>query len=139
MNQMNDFYLYFGPDLPFGFEPRPRRRNNVDDTWNILVETFVYSHDPSDIVEFLFGVSFDRDRRISLPLGEAQEHDGMRTLLEPRGLPAYLGSTMNIPLIIDTGASICVSPCREDFISYKKSKVKIKALYHLLQLWLAKD
>ena len=126
MNQMNDFYLYFGPDLPFGFQPL--RRNNVDDTWNVLVETFVYSHDPSEIVEFLFGVSFDRDRRVSLPLGEAQEHDGLRTLLEPRGLPAYLGSTMNIPLIIDTGASICVSPCREDFISYKKSKVKIKAL-----------
>ena len=32
------------------------------------------------------------------------------------------------PLIWDTGASVCISPHREDFISYKKSTARIKDL-----------
>jgi hypothetical protein len=126
---MNDWVDYY---MEYGREYSPiSSTNNVetrDDLFNILVDTFVYGHNPAEIVELLFGITFDRKRYVSLPLGKAQEHDGMRALLEPRGLPAYLGSTMDIPLIVDTGASICVSPRRDDFISYKKSNIKIKAL-----------
>jgi hypothetical protein len=32
------------------------------------------------------------------------------------------------PLIVDSGASCCVSPHREDFITYHESKVKVKDL-----------
>ena len=32
------------------------------------------------------------------------------------------------PLIIDSGASCCISPCREDFITYEDSKVRVKDL-----------
>ncbi|KAL7468693.1 hypothetical protein ACHAXS_008919 [Conticribra weissflogii] len=32
------------------------------------------------------------------------------------------------PLIIDTGASVCISPHRDDFVTYGPSKVRIKAL-----------
>jgi hypothetical protein len=37
-------------------------------------------------------------------------------------------STAAPPLIVDTGASCCISPCREDFITYSNSQVKIKDL-----------
>jgi hypothetical protein len=51
-------------------------------------------------------------------------------------LPAYKEFVMNIagpstlPLILDLGASCCVSPCKEDFIkgTYRPSNVKIKDL-----------
>ena len=31
-------------------------------------------------------------------------------------------------MIVDTGASVCISPRREDFVTYKSSKIKIKDL-----------
>jgi transposase InsO family protein len=39
-----------------------------------------------------------------------------------------IGGPGNIPLIMDTGASCCVSPCKEDFIEYRDSQVKITDL-----------
>jgi hypothetical protein len=39
-----------------------------------------------------------------------------------------LGQSKTIPLIIDSGASCCISPRREDFVTYSDSKVKIKDL-----------
>ena len=32
------------------------------------------------------------------------------------------------PLILDSGASVCITPCRSDFITYQKSTLKIKDL-----------
>ena len=41
----------------------------------------------------------------------------------------YKGSVdHNLPLSIDLGASVCITPWREDFIYYRESKVKIKDL-----------
>jgi hypothetical protein len=39
-----------------------------------------------------------------------------------------IGGPDTIPLIMDTGASCCVSPCKEDFIEYRDSTVKITDL-----------
>lgn len=39
-----------------------------------------------------------------------------------------LTKNRSIPLIVDSGASCCVSPRREDFITYNKSSVRIKDL-----------
>jgi hypothetical protein len=36
--------------------------------------------------------------------------------------------TVNSSVIIDSGASVCISPNRSDFITYKDSKMKIKDL-----------
>ena len=41
---------------------------------------------------------------------------------------AYNAATKTIPLIVDSGASVCISPCRDDFISFKQSTVKIRDL-----------
>jgi transposase InsO family protein len=39
-----------------------------------------------------------------------------------------LGQMTKTPLIVDSGASCCISPHREDFVTYHDSKVKIKDL-----------
>jgi hypothetical protein len=39
-----------------------------------------------------------------------------------------LGQMAKTPLIVDSGASCCISPHREDFVTYHDSKVKIKDL-----------
>lgn len=39
-----------------------------------------------------------------------------------------IGGPSKIPLIMDTGASCCISPCRADFIDYKQSTVNITDL-----------
>ena len=42
---------------------------------------------------------------------------------------AYAGSITNfLTLIVDLGASVCITPHREDFTFYCDSKVKIKDL-----------
>jgi hypothetical protein len=35
---------------------------------------------------------------------------------------------ITLPLIVDTGASCCISPCKDDFISYSPSSAKIRDL-----------
>ena len=52
-----------------------------------------------------------------------------QTILSPTCL---LGESLStLALIVDSGASVCISPCREDFVTYKPSKVKIKDLSKL--------
>jgi hypothetical protein len=57
------------------------------------------------------------------------------TLFPPSAFPSFEESVFNSigigaesHLIVDTGASCCISPHREDFITYSESKVKIKDL-----------
>ncbi len=43
---------------------------------------------------------------------------------DPRCFSKLIGSS----LIIDSGASVCISPHKSDFITYNKSKMKIKEI-----------
>jgi hypothetical protein len=38
----------------------------------------------------------------------------------------YLNEISNAILIVDTGASVCITPQRSDFITYQPSNMKIK-------------
>ena len=50
-------------------------------------------------------------------------------ILSPASLLGESSSTL--ALIVGSGASMCISPCREDFVTYKPSKVRIKDLSKL--------
>jgi hypothetical protein len=39
-----------------------------------------------------------------------------------------IGNSLGSPLIVDSGASCCISPHREDFVSYQESTAKVKDL-----------
>lgn len=117
---------------------------------DMFVEWFVSSHDPSRLANFLFAglphVPEDSDiPQTSWPLGRAHHDDRCRRVLPQthdgvfrRMLRGYVALDDarclagvvrgEAPLIVDTGASVCISPCRADFITYKSSKVKIKDL-----------
>lgn len=45
-----------------------------------------------------------------------------------RSIIRLVVSGKETPLIMDTGASCCISPRRSDFVTYLKSQVKIKDL-----------
>ena len=96
-------------------------------TWDEMVDDFVRDHNPSDFVRttFLGSVPFGDDgvqddkRKVTLPVGEARSKQQWRALLnyveDPRCLahPGLDGT----PLIYDSGASVCISPNKDDFIS----------------------
>jgi transposase InsO family protein len=42
--------------------------------------------------------------------------------------PCFSTSTVDPPLIVDTGASVCISPLKSDFESYRSSTMRIKDL-----------
>jgi hypothetical protein len=70
------------------------------------------------------------DMRVSVDLQQCNEE-----LFPPSAFPLFeehvfnsIGICAETPLIVDTGASCCISPHREDFITYSESKVKVKDL-----------
>ena len=96
------------------------------------MDDFVFSHDPSQIIQIQQQVDnlFGREHRTTtLSKLPCQSQSGWRVLLQTISSPrCFSGTLSTIPLIVDTGASVCISPRREDFVTYKTSKVKIKDL-----------
>ncbi|KAL3780854.1 hypothetical protein ACHAW5_002787 [Stephanodiscus triporus] len=94
--------------------------------WNRCISNWLETFDPS----LIMGV-------LSLDLGPPQDSIDLSTTKVPL-FKAFL-STLDDPkcfrlssndtmLIVDSGASVCISPLRSDFISYKPSLMKIKYL-----------
>ena len=111
-------------------------------SWEQRIDDFVSTFDPSAIVASLFlgtiplhSTQDAHDRKITIPvtresilrLGYFHRFYALYHGLENNHV--YRGATSDkTPLIIDTGASVCISPHRSDFITYKKSKLKIRDL-----------
>jgi hypothetical protein len=89
-----------------------------------ILDEFVSTHDSSRIMEFtqFFSEPSHLHGIVTLPL----QHQVLISRFEdPHCFPSKLiGSS----LIIDSGASVCISPHKSDFITYNKSKMKIKDL-----------
>ncbi|EJK71687.1 hypothetical protein THAOC_06848, partial [Thalassiosira oceanica] len=78
------------------------------------VSRWLGSFDPSRIMDTL-SFQFDRGLKVGCSLCQA---------FPARCLTALSGA----PLIVDTGASICVTPDRDDFVSYEPCNAEIKDL-----------
>ena len=124
--QLTDDLLHHYQDLQDRLAEQRRTR------WEWLVYDFVGSHDPSRITDaLLFGASFTQsfERKVSLPIGRAYDFATWRALLHHVDLKCFQGlANVGKLLVIDSGASVCISPDRSDFISYRPSKIKIKDL-----------
>ena len=66
--------------------------------------------------------------QISWPVENANEFGMCQTLLQLVVSPqSYNGVvSIDIPLVVDTGTLVCISPQREDFTAYNPSNIKIK-------------
>ena len=97
-----------------------------DTYWTQLVSNFVDSHNPACIVQLvtdMFSQSVDQEREVSINLLDPKPYWKQicsRVLVHAINLPrAYTGTIKNgLPLIVDTGASVCITPRQEDFIFY---------------------
>ena len=92
------------PDDPPPPEPPPFR-----------LSTWLSSFDPSRIMATL---SFQFDRKLKVAYD-------LHRVLPTRCLTGALGG---FPLIVDTGASVCVTPVLDDFITYEPCDIEIKDL-----------
>jgi hypothetical protein len=89
------------------------------------IEEFVTSHDPSCIME-----CFNIISRIDIPNGQITLPTRVQALsFSSFDKPMCLSlKTIRTSLIIDSGASVCITPFKTDFVSYKPSTTKIKDL-----------
>jgi hypothetical protein len=88
-------------------------------------EEFVTLHDPSCIMK-----CFNIISRIDIPNGQISLPTRVQALLfSSFDKPMCLSlKTIRSSLIIDSGASVCITPFKTDFVSYKPSTMKIKDL-----------
>ena len=96
-----------------------------DAYWTQLVSNFMESHNPATCLQVVFGL-FNHsigDRKVTVNLNDPQpvwKRMWSRALVHAINLPqAFNGSRTNgIPLTMDTGASVCITPCQDDFTLY---------------------
>ena len=101
------------------------------------IEQFLASFDPSSIAQFFqcaVRPASTQAHTISVNL-----HPSSRLMRTMRCLPAITKAFLpglrclanvnsHCPLIVDTGASVCITPFATDFVSYRKSNAKIRDL-----------
>ena len=116
-------------------EPPPSTDPYAVPSWSFIVHDFLQTFDPSRIVDLVYhGLlhvpNESNVQQVSWPIGRALDLNVWRTLLLSIERPAVYGglSQTTVPLIVNTGASVCISPRQEDFITYAPSTVRIRDL-----------
>lgn len=94
-------------------------------SWSSLTTDFLSSFCPTEAAHVLTArwmYSFTDEATVSIDLSRRFTY----------ALPAYLYTIklQHVPLIVDTGASVCISPTKSDFVpgSYKESNMKVRDL-----------
>jgi hypothetical protein len=101
----------------------------VEANWERVLQEFLLTHDPSRIMDS-YNITSQTDNQessVTVPLQAA--------LISSIKYPYCLSrTTICSSIIIDSGASVFISPHKSDFITYKDSKMKIKDLSSLNQV-----
>jgi hypothetical protein len=108
--------------------PNPQVLPSRDPTLSCFLSQFLDSHDLSSIVTYL---SSDKDVVEQVPtLKWGRVHVDLKcTLISLTEYPhCFSSSTVVSKVIVDTGASVWISPHKEDFATYVYSNMKIKDL-----------
>lgn len=89
---------------------------------------FSPNEDPSEIVNLMnFDLGAPYDFGSSSPwLLDINDMPLYFSLLD--GASCYSAATVDPPLIVDTGASVCITPLKTDFVTYRPSTMRIKDL-----------
>jgi hypothetical protein len=111
--------------------------------WNHLVEKFIETHNPARSYKELQQQVISR-----VPIEEGIVSKRFKKILiSSIGSPHCFSNTaVRSSVIIDSGASVCISPHQSDFVTYNKSNMKIKDLLSSNQVagegilrWLIQD
>jgi len=87
------------------------------------IKAFLSQHDPSSIMSITNFPNFSN----ASATGHVSK--SLRLLLNSIDSPQCFSSMADLSsVIVDTGASVCISPHRSDFVTYNNSKMKIKDL-----------
>ena len=104
-------------------------------SWEELTTSFLSDHDPSRIVDFIYSsIPKPTNTHFETPQATLSQSypTGLLARLHVLFYPHCLTSVMtqSPPLIVDTGASVCITPNKGDFIAstYRPSSLKIKDL-----------
>lgn len=116
-------------------------------TWDHLILVFLQDFNPSDFIHSMFHIHNIPHHRHLSPVGRRLINGifpstsfGFGSLrLNVSYVPSLSTfsasrAPSSTPLIMDTGASVCISPHMEDFISYSDRTVTIKDLSHANQV-----
>ena len=94
-----------------------------------LEDWFLTTHDPSRIMDFYATLSKFPEKQASHIRCGWINVNLRQVLISSLEYPrCYSSSTVADNVIIDSGASVCISPHKSDFITYGPSGMKIKDL-----------
>jgi hypothetical protein len=96
----------------------------------ILVDSFIKAHDPSWLMDF-YNIFDNKMATKHIPKpGRISASSSVTMGYASRiNLPhCYLNEILNPILIVDTGASVCITSHHSDFITYQPSSMKMKYL-----------
>ena len=128
-------------------EPPPNEFDGASRSWAVplweeLVIVFVSSHDPSRIINILSHTlphvpEESKKQQASWPMGCAHVSGGWHSLLHSINSPSCYNIVAmgGVPLIMALGASVCISPRCEYFITYRPSKVRLRTCLLPTRLW----
>lgn len=106
--------------------PPPQEKPSSAPTTPEIQSHFLESHDPSQIVHY---ISDDVIKRVSNKKRERVSVNLRSTLISSIEYPTCFScSSIEQEVIIDTGASVWISPHKDDFTTYVSSNMKIKDL-----------
>ena len=97
----------------------------MDRAWDNKVEHFLKEHDPSSIVEIEKSITGIMPLLDTGVISKSVRKCLLSSIDSPKCFSSVAACSS---VIVDSGASVCITPHRSDFLSYQSSSMKIKDL-----------